>query len=352
LTRPGGARDRDEAGAVSALGVTSVGPYGPRGRTALRATAGLVVSAVLIGVLVAGIEPARVGVALARIHPGPVLLILVPVVADLLLRTLRWWILLSRDPRPSFRLVYRALVMGYVANSILPARMGELVRAHVLGAVGGFGRARALGSIAMERWLDLTFAAVLGVISVALAPLTDVAAGRAFAATFGGIAVAGCGALLFISIVPHGRIRAALKRATALAGPTRVGGIARSACAFLEALVDAASAPVVLAGSGLTIVSWLIAAGAFELAAVALGLDVAPTVIVVMVVAANLGAALPSAPAGIGPYELGVVLVGTAGGLDGASALALGIVAHVAVVVPVALAGSWEIARPGRKVDP
>jgi hypothetical protein len=66
-------------------------------------------------------------------------------------------------------------------------------------------------------------------------------------------------------------------------------------------------------------------------------------VLLAMVTAANLGAAIPSAPAGIGPFEFAVVYVGTAAGLDGSQALALGILAHLVGTVPIAAAGALSL---------
>ena len=47
------------------------------------------------------------------------------------------------------------LLVGYLANNILPARLGELVRSHYLGDREGISRASALGTVVVERVVDL-----------------------------------------------------------------------------------------------------------------------------------------------------------------------------------------------------
>ena len=46
------------------------------------------------------------------------------------------------------------LLVGYLANNILPARLGELVRSHYLGDREGISRASALGTVVVERVVD------------------------------------------------------------------------------------------------------------------------------------------------------------------------------------------------------
>ena len=112
---------------------------------------------------------------------------------------------------------------------------------------------------------------------------------------------------------------------------------------FGHALIDAAAPRLVVAALGLTLISWTTGTAVFALVATSLGLSVPPLVLLAMVTAANLGAAIPSAPAGIGPFEFAVVYVGTAAGLDGSQALALGILAHLVGTVPIAAAGALSL---------
>jgi len=70
------------------------------------------------------------------------------------LRALRWrWIMLPVKPIPVYHL-FTAVVIGYMANDLLPARAGELVRAHVVGSRDKVSRATAFATIVVERLFD------------------------------------------------------------------------------------------------------------------------------------------------------------------------------------------------------
>ena len=64
----------------------------------------------------------------------------------------------SRPCRTSTRSQY--LLVGYVANNVLPARLGELVRSHYAGDREGISRSTTLGTIVVERVIDLVVVVV------------------------------------------------------------------------------------------------------------------------------------------------------------------------------------------------
>ena len=99
----------------------------------LRGLFGIAISLALLAALVWEIDPARVLQALGRSRFEWLPFILLPLAADLAARTIRWHVILARPPRPGYRETFRYLVIGYLANNVLPVRLGELVRAHLLG---------------------------------------------------------------------------------------------------------------------------------------------------------------------------------------------------------------------------
>ena len=68
-------------------------------------------------------------------------------IVDVLLRAGRWRVLLApiRVVRPAPILGY--LLVGYLANTVLPLRLGELVRCHYCGDREGISRATTLGTV-------------------------------------------------------------------------------------------------------------------------------------------------------------------------------------------------------------
>lgn len=87
--------------------------------------------------------------------------------ADIVLRALRWRSILAFRTPVSAGMSLQALLAGYAVNSILPARLGEVFRAHYLGRQAHVSRSSAMASIVIERLLDLV--AVVGSLALGLA---------------------------------------------------------------------------------------------------------------------------------------------------------------------------------------
>ena len=109
---------------------------------------------------------------------------------DLCLRIKRWQGLLVGIKRLSFKSVGQALLIGYAMNNVLPARLGELVRANFTGSRHGLSRTGVVASIAVERVLD-------GLIVVACLVI-----GRLFVAESGTLdQLMAAGGILFLSLL-------------------------------------------------------------------------------------------------------------------------------------------------------
>lgn len=70
-----------------------------------------------------------------------------------LLRAWRWPFFFARGGL-RFKDSYRCLIMGFFMNNVLPARIGEFVRAHLGGRASSHSRTTVLATIAAERLMD------------------------------------------------------------------------------------------------------------------------------------------------------------------------------------------------------
>jgi glycosyltransferase 2 family protein len=101
--------------------------------------------------------------ALANADPTWIAAAIMAYAANLSLRARRWQIILQPVAPISYRLVARALVVGYGLNSVMPARLGELFRAEFFKKTAGLSRVWGLTSIVVERLFDgLAVVACLG----------------------------------------------------------------------------------------------------------------------------------------------------------------------------------------------
>ena len=68
--------------------------------------------------------------------------------------------------------------VGYLANNILPARLGELVRSHALGEGEGISRTTVLGTVVVERIVDTVMVVAIAAVGVLVLSVRGVMAAR------------------------------------------------------------------------------------------------------------------------------------------------------------------------------
>src|SRR5207237_1064968 len=88
------------------------------------------------------------------------------------------------------------LLIGYVANNVLPARLGELIRVHYLGDREGISRASALGTVVVERVVDLVVVVAIAAVALLILSVRGVVANA--------ILVGGAVAALFLVVLALG----------------------------------------------------------------------------------------------------------------------------------------------------
>jgi hypothetical protein len=94
------------------------------------------------------------------------LLSVVFVLATYWARAIRWQYLLAPIGNTRFRNVFRATVIGFAALSLLPARVGDVLRPYLLARREGLAMSAAFATVIMERVLDLITVLVLLAIYV------------------------------------------------------------------------------------------------------------------------------------------------------------------------------------------
>src|SRR5262245_51279830 len=89
---------------------------------------GLMVSALFLYLTLRGIDFAELRQELQSARYLPLALALVVSSATCVVRAIRWRALFGQRTQTSLRFLFTSMMIGYLANNILPARAGELVR--------------------------------------------------------------------------------------------------------------------------------------------------------------------------------------------------------------------------------
>ena len=249
-------------------------------------------------------EWASVRAAFARVEYGYLVPIALLSAYSIFVRCQRWQLLLRPIARIPLLPLFSATCIGFFCNMVLPLRVGEVVRPVLLARRTGVPVSSVLGSVLLERLLDMVTILLFLGVTVALVPVPDTIrrSGIAFV-IFAVVAVSLVFALqrrhplaLQLMNVVFGRLPIAVRtRAeTALHG-------------FIDGLqgVGGALVPII----AWSIFLWLVIASVFAIGFVACGLEV-PTMTgalaLVTVVAGAVSA--PSAPGFIGTFQAGCVL--------------------------------------------
>ena len=132
-----------------------------------RAALGLALTVVLLWWAFHGVDWAAVR---ADLRDANVPLVIVAVVLATMvfpLRAIRWRPILDPvAPHLPFRPLWRATAIGFMANNILPARAGELVRAYVLSRETTVSFSAAFASLVVDRVFDGVIVILLMVLAM------------------------------------------------------------------------------------------------------------------------------------------------------------------------------------------
>lgn len=111
--------------------------------------------------------------AFAKVHYGFLLLAVPVIFFSHFLRAFRWRYLLDPIQRVDTASLFSALIIGYMANILMPAHLGEFLRAYVLGKKKGVSASAAFATIVVERIIDVFALLLLMVFAILFYPFPD-----------------------------------------------------------------------------------------------------------------------------------------------------------------------------------
>ncbi|HEX7473150.1 MAG TPA: lysylphosphatidylglycerol synthase transmembrane domain-containing protein [Candidatus Limnocylindrales bacterium] len=294
----------------------------------VRRLASVGISLVFVVLTLARVDIAGAASSLGRVAPLGLLVAIGLTGLELVLRAERWRRILLPFAPIGHRSALAYLSIGYFANTLLPARLGDVARAVLAGKAFGVPRLRILGTILLERVADgLVILAIVTVLALALPEA------RPLLETARLIALVGAGGVLALAVA------VLLTHRTAVAA-TRLAGLTRDVIARLAEGLEALRRPAGVAVFGvLTVVAFFVAAAALLVVADALGIALSPQQGVLVMGALALSTAIPAAPGSIGTYEFVGLTTLTGLGVAPEPAIALVVLVHLVATLPPALAG-------------
>ncbi|OGR47460.1 MAG: hypothetical protein A2X37_12255 [Elusimicrobia bacterium GWA2_66_18] len=330
------------------LGAVAVGVRPPRGgrvnmRRGLSVLAALTGTGLFLWLALRGVRFDQLGRALAQARWGWLLPMAVIVFLDLVVRAVRWRILLSRArPDAPVGELLRLEAVGLAVNNVLFMRLGELARGVLAGRCLGFSAFAALASVAVERTLDVAALLTIFVTASTVAPGFVPAAVRngALLVLAGALGALTALAIAEGAVAEGGWIERALRRWP------KVHSLVGQLCLGASVLRDPASA---FKAAALSLLLWSVDAGLYWAGARALGfgefMDYPRAVLTLSWAGAS--SAIPAAPGAIGTFEAFVADILGKFGASPEQGLAYALVCHMVMYLLVTVTGLVLLSRLG-----
>ena len=294
-------------------------------------------------------------------------------------RSLRWTVMLRHLKPVSTMRLYPVVTIGYMANNLLPMRLGELVRSYYVGEREGINKAAALVTVLVERVFDaLTLLFFVAVVAL-FVPVSGIV--ESFGERFGvpetvivlGFSlpfVAAFGTLVLLALFPERARVLALFAARPL--PERLRLMADSLTGMLlqglAPLRDPRKLAVLFV---LSIPIWLTEAAVFWIMGFPFGIydahdgpgEMAATMVLVTSIT-NIGSSVPAAPGGLGLFEIiarETLVLSPLSSVDRPVAAGFAVVVHAVILLPMIVLGQvflWtahvslrRLSREGQRQD-
>ncbi len=306
-----------------------------------RAALGVGISVVALALVVRSVDVDVAWETLRAADGRWVALLVAFVCGDLVLRAVRWRVLLRPLAVVPLSATMASLLVGYLANNVLPARLGEIVRSHDLGRRTGVSRSTILGTIVIERVVDTMVVVAIAAVAILVLSVRGIVA----SAVLVGLAVT---ALLVVGVV-------AGISAHRLPGAERIGGIltrwpqVRGALRRLQAgLAVASDLRAMATAVVLSVGSWSFTVLAFAAAAQAVGIEPTMGQAALLAAGTNLATAIPAGPGYVGTFELAAVTIAGSVGIAAEPALAFAVLVHATALLLTSAGGAVVLALAGR----
>lgn len=304
---------------------------------------GIVISVVLLALLFNGTDVQTLGEVFRTANYWFLLPALALYFIGVFARAVRWHFLLRSIKPISYTRLFQVTVIGYMANDLLPFRIGELVRAYIMGETEQISKASTLVTILLERVFDgVTMVLFLGAASFFLA-FNDYLRTLLL---LGSILFAGVVFVLVIVASFRERfdhlIHRVLKRLPEQWGARGL----KLLDAFFHGLSVLRNPLDALLALLFSVVAWTCEAGMYGVLALGFGITVSFPVFVLATAVANLATLVPSTPGYVGVFDAPVRYILELFGVNVNVATSFTLLLHAALVIPVVLLGlvfTWRL---------
>lgn len=312
----------------------------PFNRHLVQLSIGLAIGAACFYLAVRGVDVGQTLAALAQTDYRLVALAAGTMMGAHVLRAMRWRYLLAPVKLLTTRSLFSALLIGYAANTFVPAHLGEFLRALVVGKKHDISASAAFASIVVERIVDVVSLIAIMALVLMVHPFPE------WVAASGAIMLAG--ALLLCGLLVVGKRyeaqTAAILRVLLKPLPERIARrLEALSLNFLRGIVPLKSGRHYAAAMVLSVAIWLCYAAVNYICLMAFDLVAAYHLVwyvgLVVLVFTTISVVIPSTPGYVGTFHYLCQVALVMFGVSSSEALSFAVITHIIGVLPVAVAG-------------
>lgn len=256
----------------------------------------------------------------------PILLVNFFVIA---LKTLRWQILVAPTKKVGFAGLYRLLIITFMLNNLLPAKLGEVARVHYLEKDAHINRLTSTATVVASYLLEFLSFVIFALIFIHLVAVPGW--------VYRGIVVSSVLTLglYFFLLVASKKV---VRRPFLISFQEGLKGLLSTRTTGLALIVS--------------FLSWFFQGVLLLMVHQSFGVNLPLVSLVMVLVAVNIIMAIPAAPGHMGTFEFICVLTYQFLGLSASAALALGVTYHLVQAIPVVLVGGVLLHWKPRMTSP
>jgi uncharacterized protein (TIRG00374 family) len=309
----------------------------------VRVVVGTVVSLVSLWLAFRDVPLAELLAVVSQVDCRFIGLALALVLLSPLARAARWRLLFHPDREGlSCRHLAEVLLIGQMLNIVVPARIGELARIHFLGALANRSRARVLGTVVVEKWLDVLMLLLLAVLVPLFVTLPTWF--RDARLTLAALAFTFLAAALLLSRYQLTLVRLVAPVSGVLPGPWRAR-LQRAVAHALSSLDVLRSLRLTLRLQAWSLLILATSVGVNYVVFLAMGMALPFAAALFLLAVLEVGVVVPSAPGKLGFFHYLCSLALGVFGVAKEPAIAYAVVLHLVVFLPPSLLGALFLWR-------
>src|SRR3989344_3548165 len=305
-----------------------------------------IISILIVAVILLFVDLDKVVEGVMGFGIGQFAVLVVLVAISFVLRGILWRDLLRPFGKVNFSDSFHINNIGFLVNNILPLRVGEIIKALLIGRKYSIGKVKAFSTVLVNRILEGSVLVLFFISGIALTPSISYEIKQIMAIP-ALLFMLLLGIFLFPGIYLKVSGKVVKKISAGLYEKTRhlIEDIITGEKAFRQGWLSNAS--IILSTIGV----WGVIAGVYYLSALRFGLNIGVGELLVITAFTSLVTIIPSAPGFIGTFQAGFIFIFLALGFGAEEATAVSIVIQIAFFVSTSVLGIISLHLTGIKMQ-